>query len=781
MVDVAAIVKAYDVVVSSRTSGTSRWPSFGAAFVQVDPPARRRRRRPRHAALLPGPVAAFADGRGRAGASTSTEIGLCSTDQLYFASGRAGPARRDVHRQPQPGPVQRHQDVPRGRRPVGQDTGLAEIRDLVEQWSDGGCPPAPDARPRARSREHGTCSTDYAAHLHGLVDLSRHPPAQGRRRRGQRHGRPHRPDRLRRPAARPRPDVLRAGRHLPQPRGQPARPGEPRRPAGEGPRASAPTSAWPSTATPTAASSSTSAASRSRPSAITALVAARELAKHAAARTVIHNLITSWSVPEVVREHGGTPVRTRVGHSFIKAEMAEHRRDLRRRALRALLLPGLLERRHRHARRAARPGRARRARTARCPTWSPTTTATRLRRDQLHRRRPGRPHRGASRPPYAGRTGVDPRRAGRPDRSPAPTGGSTSAPPTPSRCCGSTSRPRTTPPWQRSATRSSPRHRCIGEANRIEADRPGAAGDPGLPAPSRHLPRRPTRRDELVCTNAACGLALPGPRRHPGAADRRGAATPGRTRSAGSWDGRFDDAAGGTTAAALAAWPNTCCASWRWPAPRRPGRAGRGRGGAGQGSTPPTASARGPWWPPGRTPGWLRAVLEPVCPVPFVAWPGPGLPGWAGPLDLVVILRPPRGLGRGSAAAVRSGTAGLRSMLASSGGLPGGRGALGRGTPSGSRPSPTTSWPSAVAVLQALHQMELGPEVDHKAVASHAGRGGDRVLAQQRRGVQPGQGPGSGARRRAAAGVGRLRARRARRPPCGRVPPAGERPAGSGR
>lgn len=57
------------------------------------------------------------------------------------------------------------------------------------------------------------------------------------------------------------------------------------------------------------------------PSAITALVAARELAKHPGG-TIIHNCITSWSVPEVVREQGGTPVRTRVGHSFIKAEMA---------------------------------------------------------------------------------------------------------------------------------------------------------------------------------------------------------------------------------------------------------------------------------------------------------------------------------------------------------------------------------------------------------------------------------------------------------------------------
>lgn len=57
------------------------------------------------------------------------------------------------------------------------------------------------------------------------------------------------------------------------------------------------------------------------PSAVTALVAARELAKHPGA-VIIHNLITSWSVPEVVAEHGGVAVRTRVGHSFIKQEMA---------------------------------------------------------------------------------------------------------------------------------------------------------------------------------------------------------------------------------------------------------------------------------------------------------------------------------------------------------------------------------------------------------------------------------------------------------------------------
>jgi phosphomannomutase len=57
------------------------------------------------------------------------------------------------------------------------------------------------------------------------------------------------------------------------------------------------------------------------PSTLTALIAARELLREPGA-TIIHNLITSRSVPAVVEELGGKAVRTRVGHSFIKAEMA---------------------------------------------------------------------------------------------------------------------------------------------------------------------------------------------------------------------------------------------------------------------------------------------------------------------------------------------------------------------------------------------------------------------------------------------------------------------------
>lgn len=104
-------------------------------------------------------------------------------------------------------------------------------------------------------------------------------------------------------------------------------------------------------------------------------MASRELAKHGGKGTVIHNLITSWSVPEVVKENGGTPVRTRVGHSFIKAEMAttgaifggEHSahyyfKDFWNADT------GMLAALH-----VWRPSAAR---TAPCPDWSPSTTAT---------------------------------------------------------------------------------------------------------------------------------------------------------------------------------------------------------------------------------------------------------------------------------------------------------------------------------------------------------------------------------------------------------------------
>jgi phosphomannomutase len=58
------------------------------------------------------------------------------------------------------------------------------------------------------------------------------------------------------------------------------------------------------------------------PSTVTSLVAARELSREIGA-TVIYNVITSRAVPELVTERGGTPLRSRVGHSYIKALMAD--------------------------------------------------------------------------------------------------------------------------------------------------------------------------------------------------------------------------------------------------------------------------------------------------------------------------------------------------------------------------------------------------------------------------------------------------------------------------
>ena len=58
------------------------------------------------------------------------------------------------------------------------------------------------------------------------------------------------------------------------------------------------------------------------PSSLTALIAVREL-KRKPGSNIIYNLISSKVVPEVVKEHGGIPIRSRVGHSYIKKLMAE--------------------------------------------------------------------------------------------------------------------------------------------------------------------------------------------------------------------------------------------------------------------------------------------------------------------------------------------------------------------------------------------------------------------------------------------------------------------------
>ena len=59
------------------------------------------------------------------------------------------------------------------------------------------------------------------------------------------------------------------------------------------------------------------------PSAITAMIASAELRRVPGA-TIVCNKITSWTVREVVKAAGGGIVITRVGHTFVKAAMAEY-------------------------------------------------------------------------------------------------------------------------------------------------------------------------------------------------------------------------------------------------------------------------------------------------------------------------------------------------------------------------------------------------------------------------------------------------------------------------
>jgi len=112
----------------------------------------------------------------------------------------------------------------------------------------------------------------------------------------------------------------------------------------------------------------------------------------------------------------------------------------------------------------------------------------------------------------------------------------------------------------------------------------------------------------------------------------------------------------------------------------------------------------------------LRAVLEPWCPVPFVAWPNPALPGWAGSLDLVVVLAPD-GSDAGTASAVAEGVRrGCQVVVACPPGSMVAEHAAGRW----STILPTVAGDplaTAVVMLSYLDQVSLGPAADAEQVA----------------------------------------------------------------
>ncbi|MGW4169299.1 phosphomannomutase/phosphoglucomutase [Streptomyces chartreusis] len=316
--DLSQLVKAYDV----RGVVPDQWDEslaelFGAAFVRVTDASAiviGHDMRP----SSPGLSRAFARGAAAQGVDV-TEIGLCSTDQLYYASGALDLPGAMFTASHNPAQYNGIKMCRAGAAPVGQDTGLAEIRELAENWLESGAP-APAERTGTITRRDTL--EDYAAHLRSLVDLTSIRPLKVVVDAGNGMGGHTVPTVFGGLPLDVVPMYFELDGTFPNHEANPLDPANivdlQKRVREEG--------ADLGIAFDGDADRCFVVDERGEPvspSAITALVASRELAKHGGKGTIIHNLITSWSVPEVVREKGGTPVRTRVGHSFIKAEMAK--------------------------------------------------------------------------------------------------------------------------------------------------------------------------------------------------------------------------------------------------------------------------------------------------------------------------------------------------------------------------------------------------------------------------------------------------------------------------
>jgi phosphomannomutase len=311
--NLSSIIKAYDVrglVPEQLDADIAR--RIGAAFVQVasaDALVVGHDMRPSSPSL----AQAFADGAAGQGADIDL-IGLASTDQLYFASGSLDLPGAMFTASHNPAQYNGIKLCRAGAAPVGQDSGLADVRRLAEQGV-----------PARRGIRTGTIRNrdllgDYARYLRSLVDLT---------------------------DIRPLRVVVDAGNGMAGHTVPAVLGGLPLEVV---PMYFELDGTFPNhEANPLDPANLVDVQARVReeeadlglafdgdadrcfvidengdpvsPSAITALVATRELAKSPGG-TIIHNLITSRAVPEIVTEQGGVAVRTRVGHSFIKEEMA---------------------------------------------------------------------------------------------------------------------------------------------------------------------------------------------------------------------------------------------------------------------------------------------------------------------------------------------------------------------------------------------------------------------------------------------------------------------------
>ena len=313
-----AIVKAYDIrgtVPDQWDTDTAR--AFGIAFAQFTGASKilvARDMRPS------GPELAQAFSEGVLGQGVDVvDLGLASTDLLYFAAGRLDAPGAMFTASHNPAQYNGIKLCLSGARPVGADTGLADIKALTQAVFDG-AGPAPAARAgRLGSRD---LLSDFADHVVSFIDPAALRPLRVVADTANGMGG------LVVPAVFER----LAGVELEVMFGEldgtfPNHPADPLQPANQRDLQARVVAAgfdvglafdgdadrvFVVDETGRGLSGSTT----------TALLAAGVLRKHPGA-TILHNLICSRAVPEVIREHGGVPVRTQVGHSYIKQRMAE--------------------------------------------------------------------------------------------------------------------------------------------------------------------------------------------------------------------------------------------------------------------------------------------------------------------------------------------------------------------------------------------------------------------------------------------------------------------------
>ncbi len=264
----------------------------------------------------PGLADAFTAGVTTAGVDV-VMAGLGSTDMMYYASGALGLPGAMFTASHNPARYNGIKLCLAGAVPLSLDTGLAQIRDQAQSVLDGAAPLVADINGTVSSRD---VLAEYAQYLNRLVDLTSIRPLRVVVDAGNGMAGYTVPAVLRNLPLTIDPLYFELDGNFPNHEANPLEPANLVDLQAEVLRTGADIGlAFDGDADRCFVIDERGEAVS--PSAITALVASRELAKHPGA-TILYNLITSKAVPEVVAESGGTAVRTRVGHSFIKAEMA---------------------------------------------------------------------------------------------------------------------------------------------------------------------------------------------------------------------------------------------------------------------------------------------------------------------------------------------------------------------------------------------------------------------------------------------------------------------------